>query len=265
MRTSVRDRDLRDLNCLVGELAELVREPLALYTHMLDGLMRIIGADGGETSPTRDCVPGGAAFADHLIIRGFTRESERLVIAEGMGPTVANDPAIAEMMHLFGPRRVFTRLRRDLVTDATWSRSPYGDLMLHHNCVVDTIYSAAPAERSGDVFGVDLHRARPSPRFGEVERDLVHLFHQAMVYVYPKFLPLAPSSATREAAARLRPSHKATLRALLAGFGDKEIARRLGLSRYTVREYINAVFAHFGVASRAELLARFIPPDAVPD
>ena len=40
-------------------------------------------------------------------------------------------------------------------------------------------------------------------------------------------------------------------------------ARRLGLSYHTVHEYVNALYAHFDVTTRAELLARFIPPDAL--
>jgi DNA-binding CsgD family transcriptional regulator len=48
------------------------------------------------------------------------------------------------------------------------------------------------------------------------------------------------------------------LRALLEGDGDKQIARRLGLTRYTVNQYVKSLFRHFGVQSRAELLARWV-------
>jgi DNA-binding NarL/FixJ family response regulator len=43
---------------------------------------------------------------------------------------------------------------------------------------------------------------------------------------------------------------------LLAGESEKEAARRLGLSRATVHEYVTDLYAHFGVHTRAELLAR---------
>jgi DNA-binding CsgD family transcriptional regulator len=48
------------------------------------------------------------------------------------------------------------------------------------------------------------------------------------------------------------------LRCLLEGDGDKQIAARLGLSPHTVNQYAKAVFQHFGVRSRAELLARWV-------
>jgi DNA-binding NarL/FixJ family response regulator len=54
----------------------------------------------------------------------------------------------------------------------------------------------------------------------------------------------------------LRP--RQVLRCLLEGDSNKQVARRLGLSRYTVSEYVGRIFRHFGVQSRQELLARWI-------
>ena len=53
-----------------------------------------------------------------------------------------------------------------------------------------------------------------------------------------------------------------TLRGLLAGEAEKQIAYRLNLSRHTVHVYVKALYRHFGVSSRGELLARFVRPDA---
>jgi DNA-binding CsgD family transcriptional regulator len=48
------------------------------------------------------------------------------------------------------------------------------------------------------------------------------------------------------------------LHCLLEGDGDKQVAARLGLSRYTVNEYVERIFRHFGVQTRPELLARWV-------
>jgi DNA-binding CsgD family transcriptional regulator len=48
------------------------------------------------------------------------------------------------------------------------------------------------------------------------------------------------------------------LRCLLEGDGDKQIAARLGLTRHTMNQYVKTIFRHFGVQSRAELLARWV-------
>jgi DNA-binding CsgD family transcriptional regulator len=44
----------------------------------------------------------------------------------------------------------------------------------------------------------------------------------------------------------------------LEGDGDKQIAARLVLSKYTVNQYTKLIFRHFGVNSRPELLARWV-------
>jgi DNA-binding NarL/FixJ family response regulator len=48
------------------------------------------------------------------------------------------------------------------------------------------------------------------------------------------------------------------LACLLEGDSDKQIAKRLGLSRYTVNGHTKVIYRHFGVQSRMELLARWV-------
>ena len=45
---------------------------------------------------------------------------------------------------------------------------------------------------------------------------------------------------------------------LLSGLPEKAIARRLRLSTHTVHNHIRAIFRHYEVHSRAELLARHL-------
>lgn len=56
----------------------------------------------------------------------------------------------------------------------------------------------------------------------------------------------------------LSPRQEQTLRLLLAGLSDKEIASRLGITRHTVNQYTKAIYARFGVHSRSALLSRWI-------
>jgi DNA-binding NarL/FixJ family response regulator len=56
----------------------------------------------------------------------------------------------------------------------------------------------------------------------------------------------------------LTPRLRQVLQLLLEGEADKAMASHLGLTRYTVNQYTKAVFRHFGVRSRAELLARWV-------
>lgn len=56
----------------------------------------------------------------------------------------------------------------------------------------------------------------------------------------------------------LAPLARRVLRCFLEGDTDKQVAQRLGLTRHTVNGYAKVIFRHFGVGSRAELLARWV-------
>jgi DNA-binding CsgD family transcriptional regulator len=68
-----------------------------------------------------------------------------------------------------------------------------------------------------------------------------------------------PAAATgSEPLPELSPRMRQTLNRLLAGDSEKQIARRLGVSRNTVHVYVKGIYRTFDVCSRGELLAKFI-------
>jgi DNA-binding CsgD family transcriptional regulator len=58
--------------------------------------------------------------------------------------------------------------------------------------------------------------------------------------------------------AALAPRVRQTLQRMLAGDSEKEIGVCLGVSKHTVHVYVKALYRHFEVSSRGELLARFV-------
>lgn len=56
----------------------------------------------------------------------------------------------------------------------------------------------------------------------------------------------------------LSPRLRQTLACLLEGDGEKQVAARLGLSAPTTHQYVTALYRHFGVRSRAQLLTHFL-------
>jgi DNA-binding NarL/FixJ family response regulator len=56
----------------------------------------------------------------------------------------------------------------------------------------------------------------------------------------------------------LSPRLRELLERLLVGDSEKEVALWLGLSAGTVHQYVKQVYRHFGVSSRAELMAYFL-------
>jgi DNA-binding CsgD family transcriptional regulator len=67
-------------------------------------------------------------------------------------------------------------------------------------------------------------------------------------------------SATKAVISKLTPRLRELLGLLLAGEGEKQIARQLSISRHTVHAHVKALYAAFQASSRAELLARFVAP-----
>ena len=63
----------------------------------------------------------------------------------------------------------------------------------------------------------------------------------------------------RPPTADLPPRLQQALRALLSGDSEKQVARRLGVTPHTAHAYVKEIYRRVGVASRAELLGRFLP------
>ena len=79
-----------------------------------------------------------------------------------------------------------------------------------------------------------------------------------MVAEFCQMLGAEYSCPPGRAIAGLSPRHGQTLEHLLAGDSEKQIAIKLGVSRNTVHVYVTALYRHFDVNSRGELLARFV-------
>ncbi len=57
-------------------------------------------------------------------------------------------------------------------------------------------------------------------------------------------------------AAALTDRQRHVFEVLLKGLSNKQIARELGISEYTVKEHVTAILTAFGVKSRLELVLR---------
>ena len=59
-------------------------------------------------------------------------------------------------------------------------------------------------------------------------------------------------------AMRVSPRQMEIVRCLFRGFGDKQIARHLGISVHTVRTHFDRLFLRCGAADRIELILRVV-------
>ena len=89
---------------------------------------------------------------------------------------------------------------------------------------------------------------------------------RVMIAEFCRMIGHSYSAPRPDPMAGLAPRHAQTLGRLLAGDSEKQIARHLGVSHHTVHVYVKALYRHFDVSSRGELLARFVrlPGTTVP-
>ena len=96
--------------------------------------------------------------------------------------------------------------------------------------------------------------------FGSRERVLVSLFHIELGRLIGRSLASAVLGPTSDLSPRL---HE-TLRCLLEGDSEKQVAMRMGLSHATVHQSVTMLYRRFDVHSRAELLARVLRRRVIP-
>jgi DNA-binding CsgD family transcriptional regulator len=258
--SQLRVGDVRATLRVVGECRDLGHDPGAWRRHAFGGLGRLVGAcitAGGEVRWRR---PGGPIEPLNAEQVGFSpADFDRYFMGylRERGPD--GDILFGRLKVI--PGRHVTRTRRQVLADAEWYRSAtyadfYRTVRIDH--CAGSLYEL-PGDR---VDQIGLHRAAAERDFSARERRLIHLFHAELGRLVGPVLIAAgdPFSPTR-----LPPRVREALRCLLEGDSEKQVAARMGVSQPTVHQYVTALYRHYRVSSRAELLARVLrrpPPGA---
>ncbi|MCP3100044.1 LuxR C-terminal-related transcriptional regulator [Myxococcus sp. K15C18031901] len=250
----LRSSHVRELVRLINETHELPAGPGARPRHLLSGICRILGSDAAVCVREEDFRPEGTGAFTATVLAGWgTDRLSAVQSLQRMGS--ACNPAIRALMRRRpAPGSVVTAMRRDLVGDRAWYSAPYVEHHLLPTGLDDSVYSGRWSERPGVVQGIGIHRGRSGRRFDAAERELLNLFHSECWAL----LGPVEQDGDRPQADRLSPRERQTLTLLLQGLGDKDIAARMEISRFTVNQYTKSLYKHFGVRSRAALLALFL-------
>jgi len=134
-----------------------------------------------------------------------------------------------------------------------------------------------PVTRVGDLAAMlrvmrPLNMSIPDQTVGRrrLLADLCRFIGVKVGTLPPEALGLTPDATEPQIAApqihtngdpptgELSPRLEQTLRHLLCGDSEKQVARKLALSQHTVHVYVKALYRRFGVSSRAELLAKHL-------
>lgn len=259
----LRLRDLKHIYRLIGECLDLGTDATTWRRHMFDRLCRLTGSrvgSGGEMRNFWDGFFTGELQILDAVDAGWMEAEPRqrwLEYLAAGGPQI--DPIFRRLAAL-PKRRRLTRTRRQLMDDQVWYASEqfneYRRMSEVDHCInaLNTLTALPQADCIGEVVHtITLHRSVGERDFSPRECRLVHWFHHELTPLIGRQL----ASADEPLLSHLAPRVRQVFACLLEGDSEKQVAHRLAIKRETVHQYVKTLYRHFGVHSRAELLARW--------
>ncbi len=251
-----RAADLRAVHALVHECRELGDDVVAWRAHWVAGLARLIDADCGfsgelaglRTGRHRDLGNVGWGFDRPGIdpagyIAGMAYLADNPGYSVGL-PAYAAHPAAGTALSI-----------PDLLPADVWEQSAEYQTVYRVVGTGGPLYCLLPLPGDPDAAtGEVFCRTAGRPDFSREQKATLT---EATAAVAP--LVGGPLARFAEPSpADLSPRVRQVLGCFLAGSSDKQVMATLGLTRHTVNQYAKAIYRHFGVTSRPELLARWI-------
>ncbi len=246
----LRIRDVRAAYRVIGECRDVGSSIELWHQRMMEGLLRLIGGcavNGGEGRISRCGVlplsvhPVGFDSAAYVSLSAYMRH--RMYEADPLLLMISRQPG-----------RLATLTNRQLSPEAEYKRSPLYTDCFGPGGVEHRLLSAYQTIPGRGVSVIHLHRPAGERDFSMRERRLVEFFHAEI----GPLVGHALVSATEPTPQALGPRLRQTLVCLLEGDTEKQAAARLGISPATAHQYVTALYRHFGVASRAQLMAHMM-------
>jgi DNA-binding CsgD family transcriptional regulator len=243
---------------LVNECRELGDDAGAWQRRLVAGLLELTGGMVAAVGPSP---PHQRSRLDRLPewVAGQTGggwpspEIRDRWLAWGRDPErIAAHPAVVRFFAR--PEPTLSLTRRELVDDRPWDRSAFINEHLRADGMDEGLVSRSAVPVVGGGYTLTVVRAAGERPFGvaagrlvaHVQRELApHLGRSLLLTVQPNRHGLSP---------RLRQA----LDCLLDGDGEKQVALRLGVHPTTAHDHVKRLYRHFGVCTRAELLAYFL-------
>ncbi|WP_165075742.1 response regulator transcription factor [Paludisphaera rhizosphaerae] len=250
--------DARTIWRLAGECRELGADRAGWRQHWVEGLADLVDADFGLAGEMAGCLdlrmrdlgvtfwwrPGFLDFGTLIAHLAKFRSDPQY------------SPAMIEYYRRYREQAGLCLTRKDMIADRDWYGSRDYDLIQGPFGADMTAWCSnpIPGAAAGETSSVIVLRASGRRDFGPRDQAILREAQATLA-------PHVGGSLARYAEpspSELSPSVRRVLACLLQGDGDKQIAARLELKPHTVNEYAKAIFRHFGVRSRAELLARWL-------
>lgn len=254
--SSINQADLRQVQTLINECRERGDDAAIWTEHMARGIMRLIDADvvgaGHIGGPATGMENLGAV--DFGWERGFNRQGWLNALTH-----FANNPTYhAGMTQGFAAvaRGESSLLcRRQYIGDREWYDSQAYESTTYLMGFDDELCGFMPiGTADGDMQCLIIYRDKLKRRFTQAERNRLRVFMESIQPLVggalAGFREIRPTD--------LPPRVREVLACILEGDSDKQIAKRLQISLYTVQQYTKQIYRFFQVEGRSELLSRWI-------
>lgn len=250
----IRIQDAESLLRIGGELAEVKGGFATRCSHLVNRLCEVMDAQVGVAGVMRDDPVSGSPVIMTGVQAGFLDETSQRLLGKYIKEieTHSRDPLLG-VMRPSGPEP-YTIFRRGCVSDQNWYGSEFVNEVKFRMKIDDAIYADYPLHDLKVSVAFGLNRLRGDKPFGEREQALLQLLNRNLGWFYRQVV-----KEIRPGTPVLPPALRRVLAELLTGASEKQIARTLELSKHTVHDHIKKLYVHFGVSSRPELMARFIP------
>ena len=251
------EQDVADVFRLVHECGELWADADAWQTHLLEGARRLTATAGAHYVESRLWPERGLIEVLDEVHCGWRDEAaracrERLLTEHPDRATFMPKVYRLALASLTAP--AVTVLRPEIRSDDAWYRSQMFN-GYHRPAFIDGfVMSFAFNRRTRSVIFLQVCQDIDDPAPTRRARSIVSLLNRQIAPLVGTALATPAQRGRRGLSPRLRQ----TLDALLEGYSEKEIASGLDLRASTVHEYVSGLYEHFGVSSRAELMAYFL-------
>lgn len=246
---------------LLGECRELGADNQAWPQHFVEGMCRLLHSQIGICHETM-LAPNGGMESLGWADTGWATAADREFFLRMIRNQDQWNPVQLRIVSLLLEKQACRR--EEAVADSEWYRSfLYQDYMRPTR--LDPFVSCGKFTPGGTFAYGCFQRALGDRLFSDRDKALLRLAHEELV----PLIGTALASAHEPRLAGLSPRQRQVLACLLEGDSEKQVAARLGIGIGTVHTYVMALYRHYHVSGRAELLAWFLrrayPHGVLPD
>jgi DNA-binding CsgD family transcriptional regulator len=253
-KSLIDEQDVRAMVRLLGEVAANAGDHAVKKRQLMEGLCRLIGADSWMWGMCASLEPG----MPPVYVMGYTGGFEPHHVANIMKSVESQEmrTATAHFARELAEKRThLTRLQEQIDPDGYFQKKPLSDWA--REAGIGAILNSYRPLEGGIISAICLYRRPDRPFFGSRDARIAHIVLSEVAWLHLLGWP------TKDLAAlpNLAPRQWTVFNLLVMGHSRGEVASSLNLSQHTVNGYVKAIFLHFNVHSRTQLVSRFLQGD----